>query len=219
MATYTGIVGAQESQNSTFIEGAPSIFFQPIPDTSDPGVLHNPDSNGFYWGLTGTTAAPVYELGCYENVRLGDNIDINSIRCDKSGDQGAIRKRNYIEVSFTLKSLLPLVIARHLLNWSPIIENGNFEKTGIGEINNNDYVRAAMVRVYDPANSDYVFIQVHRGQFVQNSEIQFTYGQPWQVDVTLRGYADEGMPNNQLFATVIHHESGHVAIGEPPTIP
>lgn len=204
--TVTGVYNSIP-QEQLFIEGAPSIFIQPIPGSSDPGPRFNPDADGYYWGLTGTVAAPVYELGCYENVRLADNMDINSIRCDKTGDQGTIRKRNYVEVNFTLKSLLPLVVARHILNWSPVTENGNFEKTGIGVVDNNAYVRASLVRVYDPSNSDYVFFQIHRGQFIQNSDIQFTYGQPWQVDVTLRGYADEDMPEAQAFVTVIRHDA------------
>jgi hypothetical protein len=202
-STITGIYSTYTSQEDQYIEGAPAIFIQ---DTRGPGLYYSPDADGYYWGLTGSAAYPVYEIGCYEGVQLADNLEINTIRCDRDGDSATIMKRNYIELNFTLKSLLPLEIVAPLLNWSDVLTTSGFEKTGIGIIDNNRFLRAALIKVYDPTNSDYVYFMIHRGQMVQNSTIDYTYGQPWQVDVTLRGYADTTKPDNQKFATVIRHD-------------
>lgn len=202
---YTGIVGNRSAQEDQFLEGAPSIWIQER--VTGVNLLNNPDSDGYYWGLSGTSSYPAYEIGCYEGVSLGESIDINTIRCDKEGDQAGISKRNYVEVSFTLKSLLPFAVVAKLLNWSSVLTSSDYEKTGIGVIDNNKFYRMTLVKVYDDASGDYVLFQGHRVQFVQNSQVQMTYGQPWSVEVTARAYADPNMPDAQKFMTVIRHDA------------
>lgn len=55
-ALVTGTpIGNLESAEDIYLEGAPTIYFQDA--TASP--LSNPDSDGFYWGLSGTTTFPV----------------------------------------------------------------------------------------------------------------------------------------------------------------
>lgn len=202
MALVTGTpLGTVTSQAEIYIEGAPNIYYQ----LNTGYYAKNPDSDGFYWGLSGSVAIPVYQLGCYENVSLGDNQDINSIRCDTVGDKDVIMKRNHLEVKFTLKSFLPFSSVQPLIQGGPVTTNltEHTEKFGLGIIDNSKIYRVYMPKVYDETAGDYVSITIHRGKFVSGGEWTFTFGNAWTLPVTLWGLADEAKPAAQQFATVV----------------
>lgn len=186
---------------------APNIYFQ---NWSGVNPLNNPDADGFYWGLSGTTANPVYQLGCYENVRLGENLTINEVRCDTVGSKSTIQKRNYLELQFNLKSMFPLSVLRHVMRGSATTTTAHVEKMGIGQIDNNAFYRFYLPKVYDENTGDYVAFTIHKAQFVDATELQFTYGAPWMLSCRVRGYANDVLPAAQLFATVIRADPSAV---------
>lgn len=194
----TGII----SQDEITLEGAPNIYFQDA--TMDP--MYNPDGDGFYWNLTGSATYPIYQLGCYTDVALGEDVTVNAVRCDTVGDKSAVQKRNYLELTFTLQHIFPLSVLTHVLNAGSTVDNnpGVSEKMGIGKINNNKFWRVYLPKVYDEDAPDFVSFTLHRAQFVDAWSISMSSGETWSVSgVKLRGYADEDMPTAQTFATVV----------------
>lgn len=189
------------SQEDITLESAPNIYF----GSTDVPYMFNPDSDGFYWSLSGTTANPLYQLGCYENVSFGDNIDVNAIRCDAEGDKDVIMKRNHMEMQLTLKSFLPFTVLSKVMNGGVVTTNNseNTEKFGLGVIDNSKYYRVYLPKVYDEVAGDYVSITGHRCKFVSNGQIQMTYGNAWTLQVTVWMLADSNKPTDQKFATVI----------------
>ncbi len=204
MALITGTpLGQINTQDDLYLDTAPTIFFQERISGVNP--LNNPDAAGYYWGLSGTTSYPVYELRCYDTVQWAGNIEMNSIRCDTTGDQGVIQKLNYLDLTFNLKTFFPLDTLRHFLTrgGSVTTSAGATEKMGIGQPNNNKFFRAYFPIVYDGDTGDYLSVTLHKAQFVDTWTIAFNYGSPATAGVTLRGFADPDLPAAQLFATVV----------------
>jgi hypothetical protein len=202
MALITGstIGVAPTTQDDISLEGAPNVYFQDY----DNGPAYNPDGDGFYWNLSGTSTYPVYQLGCYIDVSLGEDVTVNAVRCDTVGDKSAVQKRNYIELTLTLQHLFPLAVLRHVMNASEVTSASPTEKMGIGKINNNQYWMVYLPKVYDEDAPDYVAFQIHKAQFVDAWSISMNSGEPWALSgVRIRGYADENKPTAQQFATVI----------------
>lgn len=202
MALVTGTpIGTITSQDEIYVEGAPNIYFQD--NTATP--LNNPDADGYYWGMSGTATYPVYQLSCYQDVALGEDLTINAVRCDTVGDKAAIQKRNYIELTLTLQTLFPLSVLRHVLNISvPDTGLTDLEKVGIGKVNNNRYYMVYLPKVYDEDNGDYVLIHLHKAQFVDAWSIGMTSGENWKVSgIRLRGYADDTKPSGQEFGVIV----------------
>ena len=201
MALVTGTpLGTIDAQDDLYIETAPSLWFQDY--SAD--ELNNPDGDGFYWGLTGTTTYPVYALECYEDVRLAASVEANNIRCDTVGDKAAIQKLNYIDLTFTLKTLMPLATLTHILRGGAVTTAaGATEKMGIGQPNNNQYWHVYGASVYDETAGDYICFTGHKAQFVDAWEIAFAYGEPATLGVTMRVFADSDKPSAQLFMTLV----------------
>ena len=197
-------LGTIDAQEEIYIEGSPYIYFQ----DADAPLLWNPDADGFYWGLSGTSTYPVSRVGCNMNVSLTEGLTINNIRCDTVGDKGTIQRRDYLELAFDFSSLMPLSIAKDLLKFGAAVTSGSgFEKVGISRINNNQYFHGYLPRVYDDVAGDYVAMTFHRAQFVDAFTINMNGGEPWLVSgLKLRAYAAETMPADQLFATVIRFD-------------
>ena len=194
----TGII----SQDEITLEGAPNIYFQDA--TMDP--MYNPDGDSYYWNLTGSATYPIYQLGCYTDVSFGEDVTLNAVRCDTVGDKSAVQKRNYLELTFTLHHMFPLSVLTHVLNAGSAVDNnpGVSEKMGIGKIDNNQFWRVYLPKIYDEDAPDFVSITMHRCQFVDAWSISMASGEAWSVSgVRLRGYADEDMPTAQSFATII----------------
>ena len=211
MALITGAAfGTVTAQSEIYIEGAPNIYFADI----NGAYRYGPDSDGFYWQLTGTAAYPVYQLGCYENVSLADNLDINSVRCDVVGDKDAIMRRNYLELRFTLKSFFPLKTIAPFFGTgiSAVTTNTgeHVEKFGVGAYDNSKYWRVYFPKVYDETAGDYVAVTGHRCKMMTAGEISMAYGNVWTIPVVIRLMADESKPTAQLFATIIRADASAI---------
>lgn len=205
MALVTGTpISSVVSQSEVYLEGAPNIYFAAY----NVPYLFGPDSEGYYWGMSGTTQIPVYQLGCYENVTLGEATDINNIRCDTVGDKDVIQKRNHLELKFTLKSFLPLANISPVLNGGTVTTNltTHQEKMGLGVIDNSKFYKIYLPKVYDETAGDYVSITGHRCKFVGGGDWTMSYGQVWSKQVTVWMLADESLPASQQFATIIRSD-------------
>lgn len=201
MALVTGTpLGVTNAQDELYIDVAPTIYFQDYTANE----LNNPDGDGFYWGLTGSSTYPVYSLACYEDVRWASDYESNAVRCDTVGNKLTIQKLNHIDLTFTLKTLMPLTTLTHILRGGTVTSTpGATEKFGIGQPNNQQYYHYYFPVVYDETAGDYIAVTAHRAQFVDAWEIAFTYGEPATLGVTLRAFADDTKPAAQLFATII----------------
>ena len=196
-------LGNIDYQDDIYIEGAPDVFFQDASAVE----LNHPDADGYYYGLSGTTALPVYGIGCVLNVSLADNLTVNAIRCDNLGDKGVIQKRNHLEFNLEITTLLPLSTLNHILRYSTPKVSTGLEKMGVGKINNNRYYHVYLAKVYDEDVGDYVSITLHRAQFVNASTINMKAGEPWNITgISLWAFADSNMPANESFATVLRSD-------------
>lgn len=216
MALVTGTpAGLVSQQSDIYIDSAPPIFFQHNDagtGAGSVGLLNAPDANGFYWGLSGTTNNPVYQLGCIENVQLQGNITMTSIRCDTTGDRGAIQKLSYIDITANLKTLLPLATLRQIIRGGAVTTvSGATEQFGIGQPDNSKYYYVWMPAVYDPEAGDYLALTGFRAQFVDSWQLAFAYGQPATIGIAIRLFADDTKPADQLFASVIRADPSAIA--------
>lgn len=201
MALITGSpIGNITTQDEIYIEGAPNLYIQQT--EADP--RYNPDNDGYFWGMTGSTTYPVFQIGCLQDVSLTEGLTMNAIRCDAVGDKGMIQRRDYVEFNLTILSLFDLSVLRHFLNLSAVTSGSGLEKVGIGQINNNRYFMAYAPRVYDPDTGDYLLFHLHRAQFVDAWTINMKGGEPWNVaGVKLRAFFDETKPAGQGFGVII----------------
>lgn len=197
-ATPTGTSVAMED----YIEGAPEFFWQ----KRDCGqYAQGPDTDGHYWGLTGTAGCPVYHLGCYTDFSFGEDLTITDVMCDTIGVADTNLKRNYLTVSFTLKSIFPFSVLSQVLKGGTVTQQvlAGTEGFGLGEIDNTSaaYFRAYFSLIYDTNTNDFVSVTGHKCRFVDAWTMPFAYGEPVTVNVTLRMQADDDMPVDQRFAT------------------
>jgi len=176
MALVTGTpLGVINSQDSIFLDTAPSLWFQ----DADADLVNNPDGDGFYWGLTGSAALPIYGLECYKDVAIAAEFESNPISCDTTGEQGQISKLNHIDITFTLKTLFPLATLTHILRGGTVTTtSGATEKMGIGQPNNNQYWHVYGAAVYDSVAGDYINFTGHKMQFVDAWTLSFAFGDP-----------------------------------------
>ena len=197
MALVTGsAVGTATTQEDIYLSNAPTFYIQDY--AADP--LYNPDADGFYWGITGTTAYPYYEVGCANDVSFTEDITINDVLCDNVGVKDTVQARNYVEFQFSLQSFFPLDVLRVILNFGVVTETAPTQKMGIGPINNNQYWHVYSPKVYDEDNGDYVWIYLHRAKFVEAWTINQTFGTPWQATgLRLRAFVDGNYPSAQQF--------------------
>jgi len=208
MALITGAaVGNVDTQESIVIEGAPYFYYQDY--TANP--LNNPDGDGYYWGLSGTTTYPAYLLGCVTDIALGEDVTMNAVRCDTEGDKSSVQKRNHLEFTLTIQHLLPLLNTYHLMKASVPTYSADVEKMGIGAINNNRYYHVYAPKVYDEDSGDLLIFHLHRCQFVDAWSLQMRSGDAWQLTgLRIRAHWDSTMPAGQEFATVIRADPGAI---------
>jgi hypothetical protein len=191
------------SQDEIYIEGAPYIYYQDAAASE----LWNPDADGYYWGLSGTTTYPVYGLACYEDVQLGTDLTVNAVRCDNVGDKAVIQKLNHLEFQFSLSTLFPLTTSAPIIRGSTPTVVADWEKMGIGPINNNAYYHIYLPKVYDEATGDFVIIHIHRAQFVGAWTLAMPSGNRWLLGgISAWGFADTAKPSAQQFATIIRYD-------------
>lgn len=197
-------LGTINAQEELYIEGAPYLYFQ----DADSPPLWNPDADGFYWNLTGTSTYPVYRVGCVADVSLTEGLTINDVRCDTVGVKDTIQRRDYVEFAFSFTSLFPLSALRHLLKLgSPPSVTADWEKQGIGGINNNKFYHFYCPKVYDDEGGDFVAFHLHRAKFVEAFTVNMRSGEPWMVEgVRIRAYADESKPVAQRFGSILRFD-------------
>lgn len=208
MALVTGTPeGNLTNQEELFIDGAPNIFYQDF--NADP--LSNPDGDGYYYGLSGTTNYPAKGLSCITDVSFAQGVTANDIRCDTVGVKGTIQRRDYIDFVFSTQTFFPLSIYAEMANFSAATVGSNMEKVGIGLIDNNQFWMVYAPKVYNDDVGDYLLIHLHKAQFVEVGELQLRYGDPWIQQFTLRGYADDSKPSAAQFGTILRIDPSAIA--------
>ena len=209
MTLVTGTpLGNVDTQEEIYFDSAPTIFFQ----DAAAGLLYTPDAQGFYWGLSGTTAYPVYQMGCVEGVQLSGNLEMQDIRCDTVGSKGVIQKMNYIDLKFNLKTLLPATHLAKILRAGPVTTvSGATEQFGFGQPNNKQFYHVYTPSVYDPDTGDYIAITLFKAQFVDAWQLSFNFAQPATVAVNFRAFADDTKPAAQLFGSFLRADPSAIS--------
>jgi len=199
MALITGsAVGTTTSQEDIYFEGAPTIYIQQY----EAAEWRSPDANGFYWGLTGTVAYPVYEIGCITDSSFTETLTSSDILCDNIGVKDTVQQRNSVEFTFTIQSFLPFTVLRHLLKFGTVTQASPMEYMPIGKINNALRYHAWCPKVYDEDVGDYIAIMLHKVKFVDAFTINMPFGTQWQATgIKMRAFADSTKPAAQQFGT------------------
>jgi hypothetical protein len=188
-------LGGGLSQESLFVEGAPTIFFQDYRATP----LHNPDGQGYYWGLSGTATYGWKELGCITDVKFSEDVTMNDVRCDTVG----VKKRNFVEFTATIVSLFPFSELAAIMNLSPATVGTGYETIGIGQINNDQYYMMYAPKIYNEVDNDWLMFHLHKAKFVDAWELPFTYGEAWKLTgIKIRAFFDETKPSGQNFGVI-----------------
>lgn len=207
MSLVTGTpLGSLTESEDIYLESAPSIFFQDY--EADP--LNNPDSDNFYWGLSGTATYPVYEIGCPTDVSLSEDLTMNDVLCDNVGVKDTLQQRNFIELTLTVQSFFPLEILTEILKGGAVTEDAaaHVSKFGLGKIDNSQRWMVWCPKVYNEDVGDYVAIHLHKAKFVDAFSIDMPFGSPWQVSgVLLRAFADTGKPSASQFGTFLRSDA------------
>lgn len=192
-------LGNITSQEAEYLEGAPYIYFQD--NAANPRF--NPDAQGYYWNLSGTSTYPVINLGCVQNVHLTEGVTMNDVRCDTIGVVDTIQKRDYVEFQLEILSQLPLSVIRYVMNLSPATTGSGFETVGIPRINNSQRYMVYAPMVYDEDNAGWLMFHLHRAKFVDAWDLNMRYGDSWQLTgIKIRAYADVDKPANQIFGVI-----------------
>lgn len=195
------------SQEELYIEGAPTIFIQDY----HANPLNNPDADGYYWGMSGTTLYPVTTLGCIQDVSLSENVTMNDVRCDTVGVKDTIQKRNYIEFDLTILSQFPLSVFQKLANMSPATVGSHMEKVGIGAIDNNLHWMVYAPKIYDETNGHWLLFHLHKAKFVDAWKLNMKFGESWTLTgVKIRAYADDTKPSTARFGTIVRIDASAI---------
>lgn len=206
MALITGTpAGTLTSSESIYPTSAPYIYFQDY----TAGPWYNPDAQGYYWQLSGTSSYPVFGLECVEGVTFTEGRTLNDVVCDNIGVVSTTEIRDYVEFQVTVKSIYPLTNLARVMNFTaPTTSSGVYEKAGIGTINNNQFWQVFAPHVYDTANADWFGIHLHKVRFVEAWTLNMPYGDAWTVSgLRLRGYADTSKPASQQFGVMVRFDS------------
>ena len=199
MALSTGSpVGTQEAAEDLFLDSAPYIYYQD--SRADP--WYNPDTDGFYWQLTGTVTYPVYELGCPKDVSLTEGLVMNDVACDNVGFKATIQQRNYFEFTISVQNFFPLQVIAPIMGGGTVDEEAGVgtQKMPLGKMNNTIFYHLYAPMIYDSTVDDYIWFYFHRCQFIDAWTISMTYGTPWALTgVKFRAFADTTKPSAQLF--------------------
>ena len=207
-ALITGTpVGTSVTQEELYLEGAPVIIIQDY----TAGLLNNPDSDGYYWGLSGTATYPYKIIGCVQDVSLTEGLTMNDVRCDSEGVKDTVQRRDYVEFHMTILSLFPLSVSADYLNLSPGTLSNHYEKVGIGGITNTKFYHVYAPKVYDDVTGDLLIFNLHKAKFVDAWTIETKYGEPWKITgVKLRAYADSTKPAAQRFGVIVRADPSEI---------
>ena len=208
-------LGQINTQDELYVDDAPPIYFQHNDNgagVGSVGLLNNPDAQGFFYNLSGTTVNPVFQLGCVENVAIAGAIEMNDIRCDDVGNKGVIQKLTHIDVTFDLKTLFPLTTLRNIIRGGVVTTTGSLtEQMGIGQPDNNRFYYVWLPSVYDKIAGDFLAWTGFRAQFVDSWNLTYTFASPTTLGVIMRLFADASKPADQLFANIIRADASAIA--------
>jgi len=205
MALVTGsAVGTGVTQEDIYFEGAPTIYIQDWNAT----VWKNPDANGFYWGITGTSTYNYYEIGCVTDVSMTENLTMSDVLCDNVGVKDSTQQRNYIEFVFTIQSFFPLTVLRHLMKAGATTTAAPVQYMPLGKINNALYYHVYAPKVYDEDVGDYVMIYLHKCKFVDAWTLNMKFGNQWNLTgLKLRAFVDSSFPAAQQFGVLMRSDA------------
>lgn len=193
-------IGPEIAYEDLYLEGGPDIYFQ----DHEANLRFNPDGDTMYYGLSGTATYPVYNVGCYEDMSIAENRDETAVTCANIGEVARMQRRSSLEITLTLKSLLPLEVLNHLISGGgSVVQNATeeSEKMGIGELPQNQYWHVYMARVYDTSVGDWISWTYHKVQFGAATPIATPYAAPWTIGLRMLVLADASMPREQRFGT------------------
>ena len=163
-------------------------------------LWYSPDAGGFYWGLSGTSTYNVYEIGCPTDMTFTENIVATDVLCDNVGVKATVQQRQFVEFSFSFQTFFPFQILRYLLKGGAVTETAPTQKFGLGKINNNLFFHCYCPQIYDEDTGDYVWVMLHKCQFVDPWSIAMSFGNPWKGSgIKLRAFADTTKPAAQQF--------------------
>lgn len=198
-------VGYNVGSEDLFLDSAPSIFYQ----DARANPLRNPDSDGFYWGLsgtaqsaTGTAIYPVYELGCPKDVSLTEGLTMNDVACDTVGFKGTVQQRNYFEFVVTPQNFFPLDVMSPIMGGGTVVQNvvAHTQKMPLGKINNSIFYHLYAPMIYDATDNDWIWFYFHRCQIIDAWTINMTFGMNWALTgLKFRAFADTTKPDSQRF--------------------
>jgi hypothetical protein len=191
------------TQEEKYLEGSPYLYIQDYRATP----LNHPDANGYYWNLSGTTAYPVYSLGCIQDVKMTEDVTLNMIRCDTVGDKAAIQRRNFLTVEFQLNSILPLTVTKVLMNMFDSTAVTGKEFVGMSKINNNVYYMLYAPKVYDDVAGYWIMAHFHRCQITGNFTWDMALSGHKLTGIKVTALIDETKPANQLFGTLARFDA------------
>jgi hypothetical protein len=191
------------TQEEKYLEGSPYLYIQDYRATP----LNHPDANGYYWNLSGTTAYPVYSLGCIQDVKMTEDVTLNMIRCDTVGDKAAIQRRNFLTVEFQLNSILPLTVTKVLMNMFDSTAVTGKEYVGISKINNNIYYQLYAPKVYDDVAGYWIMAHFHRCQITGNFTWDMALSGHKLTGIKVTALIDETKPANQLFGVLMRADA------------
>jgi hypothetical protein len=206
MSLITGSPAAYTAMRDKYIEGAPYIFIQDYSQSP----LYNPDSDGYYWGMTSGSAGykPIL-LGCVTDVSLTEGVTMNDVRCDTTGVQDTIQKRDYVEFNITIQSVFDLKELRHILKLSSATVGTGYETVGIGGISQTQSYMVYAPLVYDETNAYWLMFHLHKAKFVDAFTWNMTYGENHKITgLKLRAFADSTKPSTQRFGVIRRFDSG-----------
>lgn len=211
MALITGSPqGLITTPQDIFLEGAPNIWLQDCRAGAPSIVVAGTQ---YYTGMSGTTLYPALELGCVEGVQLSDNVTMNDIRCDTTGVQDTMQRRNYLELTMTLKTVFPFAVLSAFLRGSAVDQDltKHLEIFGLGKINNTLCHRIYMAGVYNEETNAWYNITMHKAKFVDAWQLAMRAGDGWQLsNVKIRGFAQSLYSTKQQFATVMRVDSENI---------
>jgi len=197
-------VGPIINAEALYLEGGPNIWMQDWGATYN----NNPDSDGFYYGMSGTAAANLFEVGCYDDLQLRDARTETVVKCAAAGIVANMQRRDNFELAFTLKAMLPLSILTKILGGGTVVHNlaEETEKMPLGVLPQNIFWHVFLSRVYDEDTGDFVAFQFHKVQVVEATPLAMPYGDAWNLQVRMMIMADTAKPAAHRFGELLRYD-------------
>lgn len=186
-------------QDALYLEGGPSVYFMDYGGS----YAYSPDSDGLYWGLSGSAQYPVFTLGCVSDFHLKDDVSGSVIPCGDLGGVAAVQSRRSVVAEFSLNTMFSLTTLRRVLNGSQSVVNTSdkAEKFGFGPIRNQQFWKAYFYNVLSQDDETFIAFTMHKAQFVDAWDWPMAYGEGHKIGVKLRAVYDTSLPYGQRLLT------------------